>query len=488
MDRTFVTQIFWKILLWKSRLPSFSPPLLNRRRARWVVGGIIALWTVAVFYFAYKKYYTLNSEWAFDLGYFNQWFWQTSHGEAFITIQPRGNFTQEGPTIWRTNHLQPIRFLLVPSYLLHRGPGILLFIQALGIGVGAVAVVSIIGTRTRRASAGVFGACMYLTLPFVLEFCLNDFRLLHWMLPGGLAAYYFLRTGRYRCFYVACTTLMLVREEGMLLVVLLMVHGLVRGWWLRRTRAFSPQETRALLVAGLKTMILVAGYAAAFMCYKRLVLRVLGNWYLIPSISMVTAHIGNAANQLWKYYGLWLLIPLLMPGIYVFGWPLLLILIGNRSLNLAGHYQHYVAIFSVFLVASLAELWGRFGAALSLRANARRSSALMLIITVAVAFLGTSRIIKVTAQHRETPDVIAVHDMHAEAGDAAVMVPYSLAAVFSGRSSCFIYEQLPRGMTRLHALATSQFLVVKRNEDIAEWPMTGFRLFRTTDNFLFYRR
>ena len=64
-----------------------------------LVAGLL-VWSALAFGFAHARYAHMESSWAYDFGYFNQWYWSQLHGEDELSIRPVGPQGREGPEPW----------------------------------------------------------------------------------------------------------------------------------------------------------------------------------------------------------------------------------------------------------------------------------------------------------------------------------------------------------------------------------------------------
>jgi len=210
---------------------------------------------------------------ALDLGYTDQAVWNTLHGRPFrfstyvdaafdLDIRIK-EFKQ--PDVLLGYHVEPILAAIAPLYLLHDGPETLLWLQTVGIALGAIVVYLI--ARHRLASPLVpdahghgapvlpLGAHVrpWLPIAFVLIYLLSppqqaanlsDFHAVALSPALLLAAFYFLETGRPWGFILFSFVAVLCKEEIGPLVAML---GL---WAAFRRRRWALGLGVALVGAG----------------------------------------------------------------------------------------------------------------------------------------------------------------------------------------------------------------------------------------------
>ena len=90
---------------------------------------LTAVVTAGSCYQSLVGYHEFRSGWAWDLAYYNQWFWALCFGDGQVTVRPLSMFAEEGPSVWKMNYLAPIRFAVVPIYRLVPDPRTLLLVQ-----------------------------------------------------------------------------------------------------------------------------------------------------------------------------------------------------------------------------------------------------------------------------------------------------------------------------------------------------------------------
>ena len=114
-----------------------------------------------------------RSGWAWDLAYYNQWFWALTCGDREITVRPLSRYAEEGPSVWKMNYLAPIRFALAPIYRLFPDPRTLLVIQNIMFWWVIPAAYTLVRSESGSRAAGVSAAALVpltpLLWPLVLE-------------------------------------------------------------------------------------------------------------------------------------------------------------------------------------------------------------------------------------------------------------------------------------------------------------------------------
>ena len=195
-----------------------------RRRdpVRWVLGGMIAIWSVVFTYLGWLRY-TRFTTFGYDLGIYDQGIWLLSRfADPFVTVKGLDLFG---------HHTNLILLAFVPFYWLGAGPPFLLVVQVASQASGAIAVFLL--ARDRLADR-------WLALALAAVLLLNPtYQYLVWEYfhPDALAiapllfAYWAARAKRWRWYVVAVVLAMACKED-----VALAVAGLGLLIWFRGDR------------------------------------------------------------------------------------------------------------------------------------------------------------------------------------------------------------------------------------------------------------
>jgi uncharacterized membrane protein len=200
---------------------------------------------------------------ALDLGYTDQAVWNTLHGRpfrfstyldaAFRLDIPIQEFRR--PDILLGYHVEPILAAIAPLYLIHDGPETLLWLQTIGIALGAIPLYLIIRHRiqSRIPSAGrrlpnhvsrsMLRLSLWLPVAFVIIYLLSpqleaanlsDFHTVALSPSLLLAAFFFLETDRPWGFVLFAFLAAMCKEEVGLLVAMMGLWAAFvrRRWWL----------------------------------------------------------------------------------------------------------------------------------------------------------------------------------------------------------------------------------------------------------------
>jgi uncharacterized membrane protein len=153
-----------------------------------VVATLTALLTAVTTVQALSRYEALESGWSWDLAYYNQWFWAITHGDGVLSVRPIAAFGTEGPSVWKTNYLAPVRFLLLPVYALFPDPRTLLVVQNIVFWWVIPAAYTLARSESRSRLLAVSAVLLVPLLPLFWPLVWNDFRELQLAAPFVLWA------------------------------------------------------------------------------------------------------------------------------------------------------------------------------------------------------------------------------------------------------------------------------------------------------------
>ncbi|MFO0953647.1 MAG: DUF2079 domain-containing protein [Isosphaeraceae bacterium] len=163
------------------------------RRGRFLTAAALLALTAAASAFSYKevvrRYRTFQTGWAWDLAYYNQWYWALTLGDRTITVCPYAAYATEGPSVFRTNYLAPVRFAVAPLYRLAPGPTTLLLVHSVVFWL----VIPAAYTLARAESGGsrwigLAAASLTPLTPLLWPLSVNDFREIQMSIPFMLWA------------------------------------------------------------------------------------------------------------------------------------------------------------------------------------------------------------------------------------------------------------------------------------------------------------
>jgi Predicted membrane protein (DUF2079) len=158
--------------------------LVHSQSLSWlIVATITAALTLISTRQSLNRYHEFRSGWAWDLAYYNQWFWALTYGDREITVRPLSRYAEEGPSVWKMNYLAPIRFALAPFYALFPDPRTLLVIQNIMFWWVVPAAYTLVRSESGSRWLGVSAAAIVPLTPLLWPLVLNDFRELQIALP-----------------------------------------------------------------------------------------------------------------------------------------------------------------------------------------------------------------------------------------------------------------------------------------------------------------
>ncbi len=153
-----------------------------------LIAAVYAFATSATIIDVFRRYDEFRLGWSWDLAYYNQWFWSTSHGIGTISVRPVASFGEEGPSIWKMNYLAPIRVLILPFYSLYPHPKTLLLIHAILFWLLIPAAYTLARSEGVGRAVAVAAALSSTFVPLLHPLAVNDFRELQIAIPFVLWA------------------------------------------------------------------------------------------------------------------------------------------------------------------------------------------------------------------------------------------------------------------------------------------------------------
>ena len=133
------------------------------------------------------KHATFQTQ-AYDLGIFEQTFWNSVHGRfMYNTIEYSNHFAV---------HMSPIMILLLPIYYFFQSPYFLLIFQSIALGLGAIPLY-FLAKKYINKKAGLVFAITYLIYPSLHYINLYDFHPVSFAIPLLLFSLYFIEINKY---------------------------------------------------------------------------------------------------------------------------------------------------------------------------------------------------------------------------------------------------------------------------------------------------
>jgi len=175
--------------------------------------SLIAVVVAAAYFVVYaalsiQRHQTYHSG-GFDLGLFDQVFWNTTHGRPFESTM---SLSLPVPHSLLGDHFSPALLLLVPFYIALPHPETLLVIQTLALTLGAWPVYLLARLKLPPGYALLWVAVYFLCVPLAY-INLDDFHEVALSVAPLGFALYFLERGRTRLFLLSLLLTLLVKEE-----------------------------------------------------------------------------------------------------------------------------------------------------------------------------------------------------------------------------------------------------------------------------------
>jgi hypothetical protein len=423
-----------------------EPPRRSKRLVEWIGLFVMAAATFAAMahsiHDALVRYQELRSGWSWDLAYYNQWCWAFTHGDQKISVQPIADYATEGPSVWKTNYLAPIRYAILPIYRLWPDPKTLLIVHSILFWLILPASYGLVFSETRSVTAAVLALVFVWLTPLLTPLAANDFRELQLAVPFVIWAVHGVRA---RSLWLAALgvfgTLACRQEYALFVASLAIIPPLKTESIVSRYR-----WSRALWMGGLCWMTLV------FFGY----LMIVGGWgtpasyvqqFTGPKASL-TDTLATGFDFLAVGLGTWSLLALAFPRALLLFLPWLWSLSSGRwALGLirgtAWHHVRYAAPFAATGVAAgllgASRLWrfaSRFPYAWLWRSLAAMVAlvGMLLVRTILLARFAEVPVIIDPAEAAQLWEVVPL----VGAGDG-VLAHYDVTAPLSSRRLLFSY-------------------------------------------------
>jgi uncharacterized membrane protein len=175
----------------------------------------------------------------FDMGNMVQAVWTTAHGHPLRMTDLHGDQISR-----LAAHVDPILLVFAPLWWIWPSPYLLLVVQALTIGLGALPVYWLARKHLHSARAGLGFVCAYLLYPATGWLALNEFHPVALATPLLLFAFWFLDEDRIVPFALCAVAATLCKEE-----IALVVAGFGIWYALARRRWWTGGAVAALGLA-----------------------------------------------------------------------------------------------------------------------------------------------------------------------------------------------------------------------------------------------
>lgn len=189
------------------------PILSSRQRDVLSLGIVFLVWAAYSYFFAklaITNHHALNTR-TVDLGLYDNLFFQSIHGRPLACT-----FLRSGTHA--TAHFDPILVILSPLYWLWPRTELLLTLQAVWCGAGAVAAYLLGRHQLGSRTWGIVWALVYALHPALHGANMYEFHSLTLLFTPLLFALHFLLSGKLRLYFLTFAVLLLIREDVPLLM------------------------------------------------------------------------------------------------------------------------------------------------------------------------------------------------------------------------------------------------------------------------------
>ncbi len=290
-----------------------------------------------------------------DLGNMDQTVWNVAHGNGFTLTDPEGESQQSRLAI----HADFLLILMAPLYFIWSSPKMLLLVQVLIVGLGAIPVYYLALEKLKSEKLSLLLALSYLMYPTIQRNMLHDFHAVALSTSFLLFAYWNMHRNRYFLFTVFGLLAALGKEEIWLVTGLMGLYILL----------IKKQKMLGFLVSFVSFLVVVLLF-----------------WVFIPAVTVEQKHfaltylvefggnlneilfnllkdpikiLGLSINYDRLYYYFQLLVPvgflsLLSPAVLIFATPSLIInSLSNNHLMRMIDYQYTSAVTPFIFISAI---------------------------------------------------------------------------------------------------------------------------------------
>ena len=399
-------------------------PAVKPSKAPFSAGKILTIF--CVLYFFLTSWITLVKLHAFgyvgqDIAYFTQCLYTTLHGHLFYSNMYHDLLYGKQVTSDFAGHNQPVLFVFLPFYLLHKSASTLLIVRNISVVLCAWPVY-LIARRSVAPLLAAVAAAAFLALPVVLYQNFYDFAPLSLAaLPLLFALYYFLEH-RFQPFLIALVCAQLVRED---LVFAVFGLGLLALWQRRTLRWIVVPCGFALLWAVFSWKVMFPYFlqgatpavASCFSWLGNTPIEMVKNFIRHPGALLTHKNLLYTKQMVDSFGG----VLFLLNPVWLISVPYIVInlLAEGGGCNTAMIYRHYSLIPAVFLFASVLLSLDKVGAFAARRGMEPQTAQAAVILFVLVA--GLSSTVFVTGH--EQLEELQSRPWHQEATRVAQMLP-----------------------------------------------------------------
>lgn len=375
---------FMTAYLWNK---SKSSPLITLERFiiknKWevflLIGiGVFILYFTSVSFLRYDNYYTGR----FDLGNMHQTVWNTKHGNIFQLTNPNGTNTVSRLAF----HADFILIFLAPFYFIWEDARMLLLIQSVVVGFGAVFVFLIANFLIKNQKISLLFAVIYLFNPSLQYSVLYDFHPVTFATTFLLASFYYMIIKRYLYFLFFGILAALTKEQIWFIFGLLGIYLAINDMF--HKKPLKHFFIRKAFLIGISTAVFSVLFGYFLLQYAVPQARggqhfaisyysefgeskseIINNILFRPDKTLGVLFEKDRMSYLRQLFLPFGFLPLLTPFILIFSAPDLLINLLSNNDNLHQIYYQYTAAITPFLVIAtiysvkkISEVFPRFTA------------------------------------------------------------------------------------------------------------------------------
>lgn len=313
---------------------------------------LIAIFCTYFIFLSFSRHDNFYSR-RLDLGNMDQTVWNVAHGNGFTLTDPAGEGQQSRLAI----HADFLLILIAPLYFIWSSPKMLLLVQVLIVGLGAIPIYYLALKKLKSEKLSLLFALSYLLYPTIQRNMLHDFHAVALSTSFLLFAYWYLHRNRYFLFTVFALLAALGKEEIWLVTGLMGLYILF----------IKKQKITGFLVSFVSFLVFVLLFwvfiPAVTVEQKHFALSYLSgfggnlNEILINLLKDPIKIFGLSINYDRLYYYFQLLVPvgflsLLSPAVLIFALPSLIInSLSNNHLMRMIDYQ-YTSVVTPFIFIS----------------------------------------------------------------------------------------------------------------------------------------
>jgi hypothetical protein len=458
-----------------------------------IVAVVTAVLTATTVVHVLGQYRDFRSGWSWDLAYYNQWFWALTQGDGQLSVRPASAYAEEGPSVWKTNYLAPIRLVLVPLYMGYPDPRTLLVIHSVVFWWVVPAAYTLVRSESRSELAAISAAGLVPLTPLLWPLAWNDFRELQMALPFVLWAIQGIRSRSVSLSVTGIALLLACRQEYAVMVA---------------TFAFLPSREPEGLTRTLnwRQALLAVGLGWLFFGFFAYLKLMVGrgapdnfiDQFLGPRAS-IEETLATSAEMLAYGMGAWALFACLAPRVAILAIPWVWSLCNGRwavRLLATGEWHHvrYAAPAVAMVLAAGLVGYSRLAAWLAGRRHGRQALALVWILAAAAGGLGMTEVMSRMAR---VPHPIGLEEVRSirhwidQIGpEDGVLATYEVTAPLSSRRRLYSYileQNKPRGFPQLGSEFRWVF-VRKMDFDPMIFRGQGFEVVYTGEFLTIFRR